>query len=194
MTSIAVAEPVTPEEFLRLDGNYELVGGRLEERNVSVESTRVAARILRLLGNFAEENALGDVYGSDLMVRAFRDPGEVRKPGIAFVSSGRVPEGDPEFLNLAPDLIVDVVSPAELAYDVHARTNSWLGAGVRLQWVVWPHLKLIDVCRADGSREIVRQTATITGEDVLPGFAITVSELFVSDIAAARSSTPESSV
>jgi hypothetical protein len=58
----------TLDEFLLLPDSvgYELVDGRLVERNSSENSSRIGARIIFLLGIEAEKTGEAFVYGADL--------------------------------------------------------------------------------------------------------------------------------
>jgi Uma2 family endonuclease len=94
-----------------------------------------------------------------------------------------MPDGDRSprgHVKLAPDLAVEVVSPIELYEEVEARVNEYLAAGVKLVWVVSPGSRTVLVRRPDGTCHAVGAAGELSGEDVLPGFACKVAELFVS--------------
>ena len=63
--------------------------------------------------------------------------------------------------------------------DVEAKVAEYRGAGVKLIWVISPRLRRILVRWADGSCAELDETGTLSGEDVLPGFACPVADLFV---------------
>jgi Uma2 family endonuclease len=46
---------------------------------------------------------------------------------------------------MAPDLVVEVVSPSDRASEVSAKAATWLDAGVRLVWVADPQVRLASV-------------------------------------------------
>jgi Uma2 family endonuclease len=71
---------------------------------------------------------------------------------------------------LAPDLVVDVLSPGDRPGEVLAKVADWLSAGTRLVWVVDPERRLARVYRPDGSETIVTVEGALDGEDVLPRF------------------------
>ena len=56
--------------------------------------------------------------------------------------------------------------------------NEYLGAGVRLVWVVNPPTRTVRVHRADGTVADLREADELAGEDVLPGFRCRVGDLF----------------
>src|SRR5204863_137465 len=75
-----------------------------------------------------------------------RGPDTVRAPDIAFVRRERLPDPIPVgFPDLAPDLVVEVLSPGERAGEILAKVADWLSAGTRLVWVVDPERRLARV-------------------------------------------------
>ena len=73
-------------------------------------------------------------------MRSHRGPDTVRAPDVAFVAAERLGTGEipTGFLEMAPDLVVEVVSPSDSANAVQAKVDDWLGAGTWLVWVVDP--------------------------------------------------------
>ena len=66
MNDLEANATLTPDELLRLpDGDsYELVDGNLVELNVSALSSRVAAKLLRMIGNYCEANNPAWIFGA----------------------------------------------------------------------------------------------------------------------------------
>lgn len=64
-----------------------------------------------------------------------------------------------------------------------AKARRWLAAGTRAVWVVWPQARRIDIWTADASEPTSVQGAgaTLEGGDVLPGFALSLADLFESE-------------
>ena len=183
MSTIAEPNTYTPDDLLRMpDGDrYELADGRLVELNGGVLSSLVAARVLHRLVDFCEPKALAWIFSADLGYQCFPDhPRKVRKPDVSLVLRDRLPaeqfaEG---FLTLPPDLAVEVVSPNDLAYEVEEKVEEYLGAGVRLVWVVYPTTRTIHIHRGDGSAAVARSSDELNGEDLLPGFVCRVGDIF----------------
>ena len=91
---------------------------------------------------------------------------------MAFIRRDRLPDPEPlGFPDLAPDLVVEVLSPGDRPGDILAKVADWLSAGTRLVWVVDPLRRVARVYRQDGSETIVTADRALEGEDVLPGFA-----------------------
>ncbi|MGH9893850.1 MAG: Uma2 family endonuclease, partial [bacterium] len=94
-----------------------------------------------------------------------------RPPDVAFASGERLP--DPETLGypaLAPDLVVEVLSPGDRPGETLAKVADWLSAGSRLVWVIDPMRRLARVYRQDGSETLIGPGEALQGEDVVPGF------------------------
>jgi Uma2 family endonuclease len=75
-------------------------------------------------------------------------------------------------------LAVEVISPSDLADDVETKLDEYLRSGVRLVWVLYIPTKNVWAFKMDGTAKLYRSTDTLVGEDVLPGFAVPVAELF----------------
>jgi len=175
---------ITPEDLLRMPdaGRYELVDGKLVERNVSIESSRVALQVGRLLGNVAERTHEAFVYAADLGYQCVPDdPNRVRKPDASVVRKDRLREiqGDRGYMPIAADLVVEVVSSNDLAYEVAEKVEEYLSAGFGVVWVVHPHLRTITIYRPGGASSVLHQNDSITGDPALPSFRCRVEEFFV---------------
>ncbi len=179
-----VLPPVlTPEDLLNLpDGDlYELVDGKLVEKPMSQESSWVGGKLLRLVGNFAEdEHQLGRVFGPDCGYQCFSDtPSKVRKPDVSFVSRRRLPERRfiEGHVRIAPDLAAEVVSPNDISEEVEAKVEEYLAAGVQAVWVIFPRVRIVHVYRQGKNVTRLREDDMLSDEQLLPGFQCVVRDL-----------------
>ncbi len=186
MSAIAEAR-YSAADLLKLpDGDrFELVNGELVEKSMGWESSRIGFRMARFLDNHCDPNQLGWVNGPDAAYQCYEaafpdDPDRIRKPDVSFIRLERLPPDErPEgYCEIVPDLVAEVVSPNDTYYEVREKTEEYLRAGVRLVWVVDPHTRSVQVHRADGSTEELHETQELTGEAVVPGFRLSVGELF----------------
>jgi Uma2 family endonuclease len=166
------------------DGDrYELVDGRLVERNMSKQSSYVAGVIHTRLFSHCAANQLGWVFPEGTTYQCFPDaPEKVRKADTSFIRLERL--SVEEYLAeghtmIAPDLAVEVLSPNDLAYEVDAKVKEFLGAGTRLVWVVNPEARTVTVHRLRGAGTVLRENDELGGEDVVLGFSCRIGELFV---------------
>jgi Uma2 family endonuclease len=187
MTTIAANTLFTPDDLLALPDavSYELVDGKLVERNMGMDSGRIAARIIVAIGIYLQKHPIGMLFSSDASYRCFPDaPEKVRRTDVSFIKSGRF-EGERATQGhclIPPDLAVEVLSPKDLVYDVEEKVNEYLLAGVQLIWIVSPKARTISVRRPlsslRGSFTGLTADQTLDGEEVLPGFSCRVDELF----------------
>lgn len=183
MNSVAIETKYTPEDLLALpdEKDYELVDGNLVERNVSALSSWVGGKFYRYLDVFVEANNLGTAWPADVGFRCFPDdPGKVRKPDAAFIRRERFSTNDlaEGYVRIVPDLVVEVVSPNDLAVEVEEKVEEYLQAGVLLIWVVYPETRTVHIRRADGSIGHLRLEDELHGEAVLPGFRCALANFF----------------
>jgi Uma2 family endonuclease len=141
----------------------------------------VAGRILAFLWKQCEKAPVGWPLPDGTAFQCFADdPDKVRKPDVSFIAINRITEEqirDRGHVKIHPDFAVEVLSPNDNAYEVQERVQDFLDAGTRLFWVVNPEARITHVYRHDGSGVILREHDQLTGEDVVPGFVVTVAEI-----------------
>ena len=80
---------------------------------------------------------------------------------------------------LVPDLAIEVVSPNDRYSEIDDKVEGYLADNVQLVWVIDPQRRKVSIHTTDNDQPItLRQTAILTGGDVLPGFSIPVKSLF----------------
>ena len=175
--------PITASELLSLEGGRaELVKGQLIMMSPSGgRDGTVAFSIGRLLGTHVFTHRLGVVCAAETGFLIERNPDTVRAPDAAFVAAARVPsDGPPDaFWPFAPDLAVEVVSPSDRWTAVEEKARSWLVSGTRLVWVVDPRGRTVHVYHQTKEALRLAEGDVLDGEDVVPGFSVTVAELFL---------------
>ena len=108
------------------------------------------------------------------------DPDTVRSPDVAFVRAERVPPGGVRaFFDGAPDLAVEVISPSDRASEVIAKARDWLRFGCTAVWVVDPETKTVTVYSRRPQTLFLSVKDTLACEELLPGFSLPVSQIFV---------------
>ena len=101
-------------------------------------------------------------------------------PDAAFVSKERLPPGEAQagFLELAPDLAVEVISPSDSASYVQAKVEQWLAAGTRLVWVIYPDSLSVAVYRSTGEGKVLSTDDTLDGAPVFEDLSVPVQDFF----------------
>jgi Uma2 family endonuclease len=184
MATVTTTPRHTPEDLLKMpDGDrYELVDGNLVERDMSFWSSYVGGVLYGLLWLHSREKKLGWVAPEGTSYQCFADaPNRVRRADVSFLRADRLSlqqATEEGHLRIVPDLVTEVISPNDRAYEVEVKVNEWLAAGVRLLWVVNPPVRQVRVHRGDGTVEVVKEGEQLSGEDVVPGFSCRVGELF----------------
>jgi Uma2 family endonuclease len=187
MSILIDAQAESAEELVEADipKGYELLHGQLVERNAGTESNWLAARIIVILGFFLESHPQGYVFASDTSYACFpNDPRHAPRPDVSFIRFGRLPgEQIPQgHCKIAPDLVVEVVSPNDKAERISEKVADFQSVGVPLIWVIYPSTRRVIVHRLPSSPtgriSELTESDSIKGEDVLPGFSHPIANLF----------------
>jgi len=174
---------MTAEELIKLKDGYrhELLEGELLTMSPAVEERgAVIVNLTVTLGLHVKQNKLGIVYGAETGFTLERNPDTVLAPDISFVRRERVGRVSKGFREGAPDLAVEVISPKETTSKVENKTRRWLQLGSQAVWVVNPQTKTVEVCTA-GQKIVLKEHDVLTGDDVVPGFIVSVGEIFSFD-------------
>ena len=168
---------MTLEEFLEsgLEG-YEYIEGELIPRMpTSLKHSRVSVTLILSLGSHVRENQLGDIHVSSA---GFRVGERMLIPDIAFVSNSHIPDDMNKAAPIPPDLAVEVVSPTDVLDRIVSKAFAYLAAGTQLVWVIEPKSETVLVYRSETDIKLLTRNDTLTGEDVVEGFACPVAKLF----------------
>lgn len=180
--SIAPATRHTADDLLAMpDGkSYELVDGQLVELSMSMESSWIAGEVFGRLREIVIKRNLGWVLPEGTGYRCFPDdPDKVRKPDSSFVLKSKLPNGPTSegYCTVVPDLVVEVISPNDNAYEVNVKVDDWRTAGVTLLWVIWPVTQSIDVYQQDSVHQLTSDEE-LTADPLMPDFRCQVKEIF----------------
>lgn len=136
----------TPEDGKR----REAIGGELYVTAApNVRHQEVSKRLERALYGLLEDPGLGTVYHAPIGVE-FPATGEGVQPDIVFVSRERKGVVTPEWVNGAPDLVVEILSPTTEARDRGLKRDLYERRGVRQYWIVDPEADAVEVWTFDG--------------------------------------------
>ena len=177
-------EPITAEQLLKMDAKGkrgELIRGVFSPTmSAGTRHGKISMRLGRLLGNVAEQTGAGTIVGTDSGVLINRDPDTVLEPDVAFFSKDTLPlDADvPGYAEVIPELVVEVVSPSDTVREIAGKTSMWITAGVQLVWVLWPETRMIEIHRPAQPVTTLRETDTLTGEEILPQFTVPVKDIF----------------
>lgn len=180
--SIAEANPMTADQLLAIPESdcYELIQGRLVSAISGALASWIGGQFYAKLRAYAEESGAGFALPAGCGLKCFSAETNVFRPNACFVCTSRWTPGglSREFLHCAPDAVAEVLSPTDEICDVDIKVDEYLRAGVRLVWLVNPDTRTVQVYRPSGEGTRLHAGDTLSGEDVLPGFACGVGELF----------------
>jgi Uma2 family endonuclease len=175
------ARLVTAEELERMSRpRCELVDGRLVEMSpVSLDHGRVVLQFGSLLQSYVNRLRLG-VVGTEVGFKLASNPDTVRGPDLAFLRRDRVATARPRgFVDGAPDLAVEVLSPEDRPGEVRRKINEYLTCGASLVIIVDPETKTVDVHRQNlPSTRVTDADAVLDLDSAIPGFHCTLREIF----------------
>jgi Uma2 family endonuclease len=183
--SPATQKLLTAEEFARLpnppDGSrQELVRGVVVTMPPpGFRHGNVQVNVAFALKSFLIAQPLGRIV-VESGVRTAHDPDTVRGPDVSFWSFQRLPpDQNPEGYPKEPaDLCVEVIAPHDKRAELLTKVRELLFNGVRVVWVVDPDDRSVTIYRQPDEGRILFENATLSGEDVLPGFTCKVADFF----------------
>jgi Uma2 family endonuclease len=172
---------MTVEEFSRLPAD-----GARHELNAGELITLPPPKSLHSLTSLAVLEALQPYLRQHPMGRAipeagyilFREPLTVRQPDVSVLSNARI-AATPEdsYFEGAPELAIEIVSPSDAADDLEIKVRQYLNTGAKQVWVLYPKSQDLHVFQPDRFF-VLKADEVLNGGDLLPGFAVKVSELF----------------
>ena len=130
------------------------------------------------LNTFAQPKGLGE---AGVEVRAVFG-GSSPVQDVSFFVAERVPQYGrkqmPSVINYPPDISVEILSPGQRSARVRRKIRHSLKHGSKLGWLVDMFLEEIAVLRPGRRAQILKVGDDLSGEDVLPGFSISLEEIF----------------
>ena len=173
---------MTADQLLRVhlpDKQVELVRGVLVVREPpGFRHGRVTVDLATQLGAHLRATGAAQVLVVETGFKLASDPDTVRGPDLAVVNRRRLPDPEPTgFPDLAPDLVVEVLSPGDRPAEVLAKLADWLAGGARLIWVIDPERRLARVYRHDGTEQVVTADQALNGEEIVPGFSCPLASI-----------------
>jgi Uma2 family endonuclease len=128
------------------------------------------------LGLWNRKTELGKIFSSSTI---FRLPsGSDRSPDLARVELARwnalTQEQKRKFPPIAPDFVMELRSATDSLSGLQAKMQEYLDSGVRLGWLFNPQGQQVEIYRIGQAKEVFTLPATLSGEEVLPGFSLRV--------------------
>lgn len=166
-------------EHLRIetnsDGDFEIMPPPFPEssrRNIALDAQ---------LWNWAKMNKTGVCFESSAK---FTLPnGAKRMPDAAWILKERYfshsqKEREESFTEIAPDFVIELRSKSDRLSILENKMAEYIENGVRLGWLIDPYEKRVHIYRGNGEIEILEDPKTVSGENVLQGFKLDLTEIF----------------
>jgi Uma2 family endonuclease len=156
----------------------ELIDGVLVEKPTGTREGFLGGLILQRILNYLDQNPIAEAAPGDSALRL--QPGLVRIPDVSVIGSKRIPDGfPPEALaSLVPDLAIEVISQSNTRGEIKRKLKDYFLSGTQLAWVIYPKTQTAEVYTAPDRKKRIARGGTLDGSSVLPGFTLSLSELF----------------
>jgi len=103
-------------------------------------------------------------------------------PDAAWVRRDRwdalTPEQKEKFAPICPDFVVELRSTTDSLEKLRAKMKVYVKNGARLGWLLDRKNRKVEISRQGSDVEILDSPATVSGEDVLPGFVLDLTDIF----------------
>ena len=175
------AMPETKQRYEIVDGVMRMPPGP------SYDHQWITKKIDRRLTDFVEAKDLGIVLFAPLDLLVSREPLRVRQPDVLFLNAirtgirGRRELRGMQVLEVAPDIVVEVLSPSNSRRDTQEKLEDYRRLGVLECWLVSPEAETVEVLSL--GPEGISTDAVFSRNDtlvsvVLQGFELPLQEVF----------------
>jgi Uma2 family endonuclease len=167
---------------------YEIVDGvMLMPPGPTADHQWVLSEIFLRLRSFVDDKGLGVVLPAPLDLLIQRDPLRTRQPDILYLSAertgikGRAELRGLQFLEVAPDLVVEVLSPSNSRRDIENKLEDYSQIGARECWLVSPEAETVEVLRLSADEAASTAIFGVDGSlssEILLDFVLPIREIF----------------
>lgn len=176
-------EPYTSEEFAALAASYPDLRMELTREGELIimppTFTETGLRNFKLIVRFgAWSEADGTGMGADSSTVFTLPNGAKRSPDLSWVTKARwsalTEEEQQEFAHICPDFVAELRSKTDRLSAVQKKMREYRDNGAKLGWLLDPVSRRVEIYRRGQEVEIVDNPASLSGEDVLPGFVLSL--------------------
>lgn len=155
---------------------FELIFGEIVEKMPTQLRVYIIQMISGFLFVFLRQNPLG--YA--LIEARYHLPGDEENdliPDLSFVTKahGTLARSGPA--PYMPDLAVEAPSEGQNDKFMFDKAQLYLAHGTRMVWIIYPTRQLVEVL-IPTDRQLLTISDVLTGGDVLPGFSVSVRDIF----------------
>ena len=138
------------------------------------------ADILGQLWLWNRQTQLGQIFDSS---SGFHLPnGADRSPDVSWIGQDRwdtlTPEEKSGFAPLCPDFVLELRSKNDSLESLQQKMQEYQENGAKLGWLIDRSRKKVEIYRPKKSVEVQNSPDSLSGEDILPGFTLDLSEIW----------------
>lgn len=184
--TLAATKRLTTEEFRALDFEdesffYELLHGELVKRSApSLAHQRITRNLGYAMHQFATTHHLGEILFAPADVAL--DDENVLQPDVFFIAAGRQNLTQGDYVQGAPDLVVEVVSVGTVKRDRGDKLKLYERHGVREYWLVDARTRSVEVYVNTGNdftlQEVYAENQDTVRSLALQGFEMNLASVF----------------
>jgi Uma2 family endonuclease len=143
----------------------------------SFDHASVQQFLITTLSNYVSTRKSGVVLGENAAYRLNED--NVYQPDVSFLSNARLYLAGEVYVQGAPDLAVEVISPSSRRYDAFEKRINYARAGVREYWLVDPIERSVAIYTLEGDQFVrAPQPDNLLRSHVLPGYWLQLDWIF----------------
>ena len=160
-------------------GPCELIDGRIVSMSpTGFEHGYYEFELGSELRTFVRQQKLGHVAGGEAGIFIHREPDRVRAADVLFISFERLPTRPTGYLQVAPELVVEIVSPYDRWNDIQDKIADYFSLGIERLWIVEPTRQTVRVYKSPTEFELLTAVDTLRGEGILAGFELPLATFF----------------
>ena len=183
-------EPIfelTDEKFFQLcQKNRDLRFERSAQGDITImapEGSDTGMRSIEISADLVIWNRLkklGVAFGSSA---GFILPsGAMRSPDACWILKERwdalTPEQQSKFAPICPDFVIELMSPSDNLKVTQAKMQEYQDNGARLGWLINRKDREVEIYRIGKPKEVLQNPSSLSGEDVLPEFVLSLAEIW----------------
>lgn len=127
-----------------------------------------------------KQSKLGKVFDSSTGFKLSN--GAVRSPDVSWVAHSKwnslTKQQKRKFPPLDPDFVLELMSPTDDLDELQNKMEEYINCGVRLGWLINPDERQVEIYRQGKNKEILNNPLTLSGEEILSGLVVDLSEIF----------------
>ncbi len=144
------------------------------------QSGKRNADLIYQVQSWNRQYKLGEVFDSSTGFKLAN--GATRSPDVSWIAierwnslSDKQKRG---FAPIDPDFAIELMSPTDNLSETRQKMMEYVICGVKLGWLINPDQKEVEIYRSGRDKEILTNPNSLSGEDILPGLNVDLSDIF----------------